>query len=295
MQDDDVPPAARAAHARADECFEQRRFVEAVGPLEEAARLAPGWAAPWWTLTVAYKHGRRWADVLTAYDRAVALPFDSDAQGIHWNAGIAATALGDWPRARSAWAAAGIALPPGDGPIDLRVGPTPIRVSVHDEPDVVWCDRIDPCRARIVSVPIPESGRRHGDLVLHDGEPRGKRRLGERSLSVFDELALLEASSFRTWQVVIRCETREERDAVVEDLEAASIVVEDWTENLELMCAACSLSLGEAPPNHEHRRSEVWDPIRRLGVAARSVADLHPLRGAGVVWRAGVESVDLML
>jgi tetratricopeptide (TPR) repeat protein len=291
MEDDDVPVAARAAQERAGACIDERRFVEAIGPAEEAARLAPGWPAPWWSLTVAYKHAHRWPDVLTACDRAVVGNPD-DAEGPHWNAGIAATALGDWRRARSAWTAAGITIPPGDGPITMPIGPTPIRVSVEDAPDVVWCDRIDPCRARILSVPLPESQRRHGDLVLHDGEPRGTRRLGERRVSVFDELVLLEPSSFRTWAVVMRCPTRQERDALVEELEAASLVVEDWTENLQLLCTRCSLG---DPSDHEHRAPETWDPTRRLGVAARSAADLRALAGAGALWRAGVVSVDLVL
>jgi hypothetical protein len=81
----------------------------------------------------------------------------------------------------------------------MKIGITPIRVCCDAHPEVVWCHRLDPARAPIESIPTPESGRRYRDLLLHDGEPRGKRRYRDKTLSVFDELAVLEKSSFRTW------------------------------------------------------------------------------------------------
>lgn len=291
MVPSDIPPEAAAAQERADQCLDERRFVDAIAPAEEAARLHPGWSAPWWTLTAAYKHAHRWRDVLAACDRAVAINPD-DAQGPLWNAGIAATALGDWPRARSAWTSAGISLPPGEGPLEMGLGPTPIRVSVDGSPDVVWCDRLDPCRARILSVPIPDCERRYGDLLLHDGEPRGKRRWGQRNVSVFDELIVLEASPFHTWQVMALCQSPLARDQLFAELHDAGLVVEDWTENLYAMCAVCSLN--NDPPAHDHPPPAEWDLTRRLGVAARSSADLHPLR-RGTSWRPEVVSVEQLL
>ena len=126
-------------------------------------------------------------------------------RGTTWNAGIAATALGRWERARAAWASVGITMPPGDGPVEMRIGPTPVRVSPAENPEVVWCDRIDPCRAIIQSVPLPESDRRYGDLLLHDGEARGRRQSGNQSVPVFDELDVLERSAYGTWEIVVRC------------------------------------------------------------------------------------------
>jgi hypothetical protein len=60
------------------------------------------------------------------------------------------------------------------------------------------------------------------------------------------------------------------------------------------MCAACSLG-NDVGAYHEHRTPEVWSPARRLGVAAKSPGDLHPLRHAGRLWRPEVESVDQVL
>jgi hypothetical protein len=215
---DIIPIAAREARERAGACIDERRFVDAIAPAESAAALCPDWSSPWWILSVAYKHARRWEDTMQAADRAIALDPD-DCEGPRWNAGIAATALGLWPRARAAWTSFGVDLPGQDGPIEMDLGATPIRVSPRDAPEVVWTKRIDPCRARILSVPLPESKRRYHDLVLHDGEQRGERRLGGQIVLVFDELDLLSASAFETWQVVVRFGSPEEHHALTRSFE----------------------------------------------------------------------------
>ncbi len=87
----------------------------------------------------------------------------------------------------------------GTGPPDFPCGRTPIRLNPDADGEVVWSDRVDPARARIVSIPLAESGFRFADLVLHDGAAKGYRRLGDRDVPVFDCLQLLEASSFSTW------------------------------------------------------------------------------------------------
>jgi len=295
MSPDIIPVAAREAQERAAACIHERRFVDSIAHAETAAALCPDWADPWWNLTVGYKHARRWADVLRARDQAIALaPADDACEGPRWNGGIAATALGLWRQARAAWTSLGIDVPAGDGPIDMHLGPTPIRVSPDRAPEVVWCDRIDPCRARIRSVPLPESDRRYDDLVLHDGEARGRRSLGQGSVPVFDELDLLQPSSFGTWEIVVRCSSPGERDTLVRTLEEAELGVEDWTDSVEMLCQACSL--GEP---HEHPgRSEPgrgWQAERRLGVAARRPSDLAPLRRARLWWRQEVLSARQVL
>lgn len=131
----------------------------------------------------------------------------------------------------------------------------------------MWCHRIDPARARIDSIPTPGTGRRYHDLVLHDGEPKGKRKYGEDILSVFDELCVLEASRFRTWGVQLVAPTEEDvidlyRTVANSDSEAA---LEDWTASLHIMCKQCSE--GEPHPEHDHPRDKRWVPERRLGVA----------------------------
>jgi hypothetical protein len=286
------PEEAMAAHAAAGACIDERRFVDAIPHAERATELAPTWDAPWSNLTVAYKHARRWKDVLTAHERVLALDPDGDNQGAHWNAGIAATALRDWKRARAAWRAAGLEIEEGDRPIDYPCGTTPVRVALDDEPEVIWTDRIDPCRAVILSVPLPDSDRRYGDLLLHDGEPRGKRQLGDRMVSVFDELDLLERSSYGTWEVIVNAGSEDEVEALTRLFEGTDVGVEDWTGSVRLLCSRCSL--GE-PHEHDGEPAPTWAPRRRLGIAARSENDLRPLRRLGLWWRRDIVSVQRVL
>lgn len=297
MDTDPVPEAAREAHEAAGICIRERRFVDSIRFAEEATRLSPGWAAPWWNLTVGYKHARRWEDTLRACDQAIALD-PADAEGPHWNAGIAATALGQWARARAAWAAVGITVPAGDGPVELHAGPAPIRIWADERaeaPEVVWTDRIDPCRARIRSIPLPDSGHRYDDLVLHDGEPRGKRRLGERKLSVFDELQILERSEYGTFEAVVRCADEGELAKLIAELETAALVVEDWTGDFRALCEACSLGDpdGDEHHGHAHDGDGDWRPERRLGIAARAASDLRPLQAAPRWWRRRPEVLSV--
>ena len=283
------PEPALDANDTACELIDARKFVEAIPHAETAARLAPGWVSPHFNLAVAYKHARRWGDVLAAADRIAAIDPSAPDSGLHWNVGVAATALGDWPRARAAWAAAGIAIPPGDGPIEMALGWTPVRVSVDEHPEVVWCERIDPVRARITSVPLPESDRRYGDLVLHDGEPRGKRTLHGHERSVFDELELLAMSPYATFRVIVHAGDADALGAITEGLDAHDVRIEDWTDTLEMLCKECSLGNPDHH-DHDHAPSGEWRDERRLGIAARAEADLAVLRG-----RRGVRSIEQVL
>jgi tetratricopeptide (TPR) repeat protein len=282
---------AEAAHARASALLDERRFREAVEPAAAACRLRPDWAEAWWNYGVALKHALRWADCLAACDRAIALDPDH-SDGAHWNAGIAATALGDWPRARAAWAGFGVPLPPGDGPLEMPIGHAGVRICPEDQPEVVFCRRIDPCRARIISVPLPGSRHRFGDVVLHDGEPRGKRRLGEAAITVFDELQPLESAGYGTWRVAVTCGTPEERDALLALYAGVDGAIEDWTDSVVMLCARCSL--GE--PCEDHARGDAaWRPDRELGLALRDEQELGRLRQVGLWWRRGVRDVTRVL
>lgn len=282
--------AAEEAHSRAGALIDERRFAEAVEPAAEACRLRPEWSHAWWNYSVALKHAHRWADCLAACDKAIALD-PEDAGGMHWNAGICATALGDWTRARAAWTAYGIELPPGSGPLDMRIGMGAVRVSPDDQKEVVYGTRLDPCRMRILSIPLPESQRAFGDIVLHDGEPRGKRKIRDAEITVFDELMQLQSSRYGTWQVIAKCESPAERDALLDLFEGVDGAVEDWTASVHFICAQCSL--GE--PHDHHPRDEQWRPERRIAVALRDEGELKRLRRMGMWWRRGVEEVTRVL
>ena len=182
-----------------------------------------------------------------------------------WNLGIAATALRDWTTARAAWTLFGIPIGgTGDEPVDEDFGPAPVRLNpaprfigpraleidgrVHDTA-VVWGRRLDPTRIQVLSVPLPTSGHRHGDVVLHDGEPHGTRLLGEDELPVFDEIELWQRSPRPTLSVVVHAPDDAGVAALTGAFHEAGLAAEDWSTAVRVLCPACS---DGSPGAHHH-------------------------------------------
>ncbi|BDG05764.1 tetratricopeptide repeat protein [Anaeromyxobacter oryzae] len=277
------PREAVEANERGNRASEAGDLAAAEKAYLDAARLAPGWSSPWFNLGILWKHQARWEETRDACRRVLAL--EPSSAGAAWNLGIAATALGDWAEARRAWRDAGVSIPDGKGPIELTLGPVPIRVSTADAPEVVWCERIDPARARVVSIPTPDTGRRHGDLVLHDGAPNGWRMLGDREVPVFDELALIVPSRFATFTVDVDLPSEEDRTALEAALSARELVAEDWTTQMQLLCKACSEGRPHAAgEGHVHREAAGWKVEHTIGIAAEALA---PIEDALAEWVRG--------
>ena len=248
---------------------QEGRAGEAEAAYLRAIEAHPRGPRAWFNLGLLYKRARRWEDSRRCNLRATSL--DPQNDGAFWNLGIAATALGDWASARTAWRRFGVPIPEGTGPFELPLGQVPIRLHPQGDPEVVWCRRIDPARAIIENVPLPASGRRYGDLLLHDGAPNGYREVDGVKVPVFDELELLQASTYTTFRVRIETRGPFDVDALQELLEARGMSVEDWTSNLRRLCKACS----EGTP-HEHQRgkeSALDATGRELGVAAVDEAE----------------------
>jgi hypothetical protein len=221
-----------------------QRYLDHTGDLERAAAAferalsyAEDWSIPWYHLGLTRKRQRRWPESLYANLRAAAL--DPTDEAAWWNAGIAATALGEWELAREAWSSFGITLPPGEGEIVMQLGLTPIRLNPDTQGEVVWCERIDPARAIVRNVPLPTSGYRYGDLLLHDGAPNGSRVLRGQEVPVFDAIQLLRASAYQTYVVRLRAGSAGDLLALVEQAEGRGCGIEDW-ETIRQLCASCS-------------------------------------------------------
>jgi hypothetical protein len=230
-----------------------------------AARIAPGWDAPWFNRGILAKAGRKWPECRRYNLRATDL--DPSFSPAWWNLGIAATALGDWPLARQAWSRYGVEVPPGEGPLELNLGPVPIRLAPDSAGEVVWCRRIDPARAIIANVPLPDCDRTFGDIVLHDGEPKGRRIRAGREVPVFNELELLTPSSFCTFQAHVTARDADSAQALEMSALPGQVAIEDWS-TIRLICTACSQGIP-----HEHKAPDTtWNPERRFGIAAESEA-----------------------
>jgi hypothetical protein len=291
-------PAGRAAAL-------ERLVAEVVRrhPDDSAFWYDRGMYAKWrrdWPASVEYN--RRALDLLPAGERR--------EEAAAWNLGIAATAVRDWATAREAWTAYGIehpelsAAPDPGAPIDGDFGPAPVRLNadprfVGHEPlvldgrtwqaEVVWGVRLCPARIRVLNVPTPESGHRFGDVVLHDGDPVGTRRLGDRELSVFNEIELWERSPVPTLTAAVHAPDAADVQELAELFDAGGRAAEDWTANVRMLCRECS----EGSPDHDHHHHShddaVWSHERTLGIAAdldmaRSVLDDWAGVGAGRSW-----------
>ena len=147
------------------------------------------------------------------------------------------------------------------------MGITPIRLNPDDSGEVVWATRIDPVRARIDSVPYPESGFHYGDIVLHDGAPVGYREVDGRKLPVFNVLELFSHSNFRTFVVTLELSDEQDLDRLETLLAGVPHEIEDWTSNVRVICKRCSEGI---PHNHdEDDFSQEIELIHKLGIAAQ--------------------------
>lgn len=171
---------------------------DALSLYRRAVGLAPAFEPAWFNMGLIHKWRREWVDALACCERAASLGSGDEGEPAWWNLGIAATALRRWDVARSAWRRFGIQVPDGDGEIQMLLGPAPVRIRPQDHGEVVWGLRIDPARVVVKNVPLPESGRRWGDIILHDGAPNGHRTFGDRTYSVFDELERWQPSEIPT-------------------------------------------------------------------------------------------------
>ena len=268
-------------HASAQSLSDRGRDDEAIAKYKEAVALNPEKSESYYNIGLIYKYRGAWRDSFEFNRKAHDLDPSSEAAG--WNLAIAATALRDWNTARSVWSALGIKLDQGRGPIVCDFGATPVRLNPDGNAEVVWARRIDPVRARIISIPTGESEFCFDDTVLHDGAAVGYRMLGESERPVFNVLELFEASEFSTFRAVVRVNEKSDIDELEKRLQGLGMESEDWTANFRLLCKACS----EGRP-HDHKtehRETAWTPERRVGIAARALDDvekaLNEWAGAG--------------
>jgi hypothetical protein len=246
---------AMAAHDRGDS-------DRAVSLYEKATRADSSWSVPWYNLGLLAKERHDWN--ASRRNNQEAVRRDPTDEAAWWNLGIAATALSDWVEARRAWSGYGIEIPAGAGEIIADFGSTPIRINAQADGEVVWSRRIDPARAFISSVPLPESGHRHGDLILHDGAPNGYRMLHGREVAVFDEIEILTPSRLGTFETTVFVESVEDLAALERIFGTAGGGAEDWS-SIRNICKQCS----EGRPHQGHDLGENQPAgERRVGIAA---------------------------
>ncbi|MFE1883100.1 tetratricopeptide repeat protein [Streptomyces diastatochromogenes] len=223
------------------DAWDAEEWLTAAGLLEQVlahfpdAPKSPVW---WYDAALAHKFLRNWAKAYELGREAAARAPRGEGEPAFWNLGIAATIQRDWATAREAWAGFGIELPDGEGEINARFGPACVRLDTGGEREVVWIDRLCPTRGRVMNVPVT-GGRRFGEVVVHDGEPKGHRVVDGREYPVFDELLLFEASDLPTLKVTVNAGEVADLDALI------GLFVEEGygaepASSFEVLCACCS-------------------------------------------------------
>lgn len=153
---------------------------ESLADLLSAHRELPQWPVPLYNLGLAYKHTRRWLESAEMLEQASAclrlkggrlaavLGQGTGLQrAIGWNLSIALTATGRLAAAREALAGYNLPTPrPSGGDLGLAQLSLPTQGPYSIER--VWVQRIDPVRARILSVVRYGAPCQFGDVVLVD-------------------------------------------------------------------------------------------------------------------------------
>jgi len=257
---------AQKLHEQAQDLSDEGKDDEAISFFQKAIELDPEKSESYYNIGLIYKYRNEWKESFKYNTSANDLNPEDEAA--RWNLGIAATALKDWVTARRVWKDNGITLEDGNGPIDDDFGITPVRLNPDGNGEVVWARRIDPVRAKILNVPLPESGYLPGDIVLHDGAAVGYRMYGEVEKPVFNVLGLFERSKHKTFKVKIHANEQKEIAELEELLEDHGMICEDWTTNYRVICHACS----EGRPHQEHdtENESVWVSEHEIGVGTPS-------------------------
>lgn len=296
----DQGPSLREARTAWEQANERGDAEAAIAAAEEAVRIAPGSWVEWFDAGLLFKALQRWEESAVHNERARALFTPEDAKKMDgsnpcaWNLGIAATALGQWDRARDAWRAYGIELGHGHGPIDENLGFVPVRINpeasiphqvVPDlgHPYVVWTWRRSPAHAVIASVPRPDSGHRYRDKILHDGVPMGTRVLDGHEVPVFEELVRLEDSCIPTWQAQVHGAT-DDYGRLEEILGPRELGCDQWS-GMRVLCQACSLG----NPDVDHAHPPAPENAGLLGLAG----DGDELRAALDEWLDGHRHITI--
>lgn len=238
----------------AEDLVEQAYACKDAGDLPGAERAylaaiaaSPNWAGPYYDLGLLYKYEGRWQESLRFNAHAALL--DPGDEAAWWNLGIAATAVGDWSEARRAWTACGMKSPDGEGPPTFDFGMIPIRLDPDGEAEVVWAQRLDPARARVISVPLPTSRHNYGALLLTDGAADGARIVNGQEYPVLNMLAVLQPSPLRKFILEFASVDQAATDALIRVAEGHGGAAEDWGRTTHILCAKCSRGVPHKHPS----------------------------------------------
>lgn len=222
------------------------------------------------------KYAGRWRESFE--QNKLAAKLNANDEATWWNLAIAATALHEWDEARRAWSKVGITSQEESGEVTTASGWACVRLDPDGLAEVVWGKRIDPARIVVKNIPLPETDRLYGDIILNDGAQEGTRLSNGEEFPVFNELMVWKRSAYSTYRVEVVAVSDEARESLERLCEEQGIEFEDWS-TVRTLCAACSRG---NPEEHSCSTSESAKGPSRFGFAAKSRTDLAAVLAA---WR----------
>ncbi|HEY2583830.1 MAG TPA: hypothetical protein VGI43_18620 [Mucilaginibacter sp.] len=215
---------------QATELYQNGEIHKSMELLQKGTEIFPDWPAPYYNLGIVYKGQRNWEQSYMAFEQVLKL----DNKDIYswWHFGIASTALKNWKSARRAWVAIGFEIEINDEELILNLDSSPIRINPDSNPEVVWCDRIDPARAVICNIPFPGSGHRFGDIILNDNVHEGLKESDGIEYPILNEIQLLVKSKYSTCSTYLYTGNQQHYDSLEELCDAAGVKIENWPSQL---------------------------------------------------------------
>ena len=211
----------------------------AVKLYKRVIKMAPDWSAPFSFLSRIYKVRKEWQTSLHYSQKAVEHnPFDEQS----WkHLGLAATALRKWEVAKDAWRQLGYQLLASKAMPALSPELITVRLNPKEHPEIVIAQRVDPVRARIISIPQPSSMRGYRDLILIDSEPSGHHYLDGQRYPIFDELQYIRPSLNYTFSVILNTLERSDIDLLQQLCLKSSIGFDNWTKAYRLAASGTDI------------------------------------------------------
>ena len=207
---------------------------EQVGDVYHAVKLykkiireAPDHVPPYRQLANLYKRRQEWKPCYY-YAQCVLDRAPEDLE-IWRTLGIVATARSDWMLARQAWNKFGYNFREINVELDLEMGGIAICLNPETKPEIVWAQRIDPARARIISVPQPSSGLRHKDIVLVDHEIGGHRIVGRKRVPIYPALGVWKKSTYTTYSILLEVDSLEQLDILSDLCRERGLGFDNWS------------------------------------------------------------------
>jgi tetratricopeptide (TPR) repeat protein len=213
-----------------------------------------------------YKTRGRFAEGMAANQRAIEL--GSDLDGVVWNLGICATAVGEADIALEAWQSLGqkiklgrFGLPDGGyRAAKVRLAEFPLAEREAGQgpgrSETIWIERVSPCHGIIRSALFADIGLDYGDVVMFDGAAITFHTYDKDRVPVFPHLATLSRQGYQIFELA-GTQEREDQIAALSMELADEAVVYVHSETFGHLCDACF-----DDPDHEHAD----DPSKVRGV-----------------------------